>query len=84
MKRIGFSAKDPGVVMIMLIHGKILMFSGLGFLFYKMGLKTTILSISLDCREEQIHSHVKETYGSQIADLPDLIGFYPALHSQPP
>lgn len=71
---------DPGFVMIMLVQGKILIFPGLGFLTYKMELKTTILSISQDCREDQINSHVKETYGSEIADLPDLVRFHLAPH----
>lgn len=63
----------PGFVVIMLAHGKILIFPGLGFLIDKMGLKTTILSIFQDCHEDQINSYVKETDGSKIADLPDLV-----------
>lgn len=67
--------------MIMLVQGKILIFPGLGFLTYKMELKTTILSIYQDYHEDQINSHVKETYGSKIADLPDLVRFHLAPHS---
>lgn len=81
---------DPGFVMIMLVHDyvgsklrKILIFPGLSFLIYKMGLKTTILSISQDCHEDQINSHVKETYSNKIADLPDLVRFHLAPYPPP-
>lgn len=84
VKRIGFSPGYPGFVMILLVCGKILIFPDLSFLIRRMGLKTTIISISQDYHENQINSHVKETYGSERADLPDPVRFHLTSHSQPP
>lgn len=84
VKSKGFVLGDSVFVIFMLVCGKSLIFPDIDFLILRMGLKTTIISISQDFCEDQINSHVKQTYGSEIPDLPDPVRFHLAPHSQAP